>query len=185
VDAIVKRYWHAYGGWSALFKSKYFWTGIFLTLAMYPTWTGQSKEWLGDILSIMPNMLGFSLGGYAMWLAIGDEDFRSLISGSSSDSEVSPYMKVNASFVHFIILQIIAIIGALLVKAHFIPIDVALFDSSDVLQIRAYLLLTWYGATYFIFVYAMLSAMAATFSLLRVSSWYDMAQSDKNNKTKK
>lgn len=186
MNEMLTRYWKLYGGWGAVFTSSYFWFSIILSVILYPEWAC-SKDWWNDILSVMPNMLGFSLGGYAMWLAIGDDDFRALISGQDEKGNTSPYMQVNAAFVHFILLQIIAIIAALLVKAHYMPISSSFILSDKLcdIAIGSYLLAFWYWFTYFIFIYSIMSAMAATLSLLRVSSWYDMHQARKKQLRKK
>ncbi|HGH0634157.1 TPA: hypothetical protein ACJHGQ_002829, partial [Yersinia enterocolitica] len=91
-----------------------------MTLILYPSWS--HSGWWNDILSLMPNLLGFSLGGFAMWIAIGDESFKKFIAGDDIDDngevEFSPYMSVNATFVHFILLQLLTIIAALITKAY-------------------------------------------------------------------
>ena len=116
-DGILSRYWRAYGGITALFKSPYLWLSVVITIFLFPHWS--KPEWWDDVLSIMPNLLGFSLGGYAMWIAIGDDDFRKLISGEDEDGKPSPYMEVNAAFVHFVVLQMLSMIFALFAKAYF------------------------------------------------------------------
>ncbi|APE03101.1 hypothetical protein BM526_15345 [Alteromonas mediterranea] len=130
----------------------------------------------------MPNLLGFSLGGYAMWIAIGDDNFRKLISGEDEDGEPSPYMEVNAAFVHFIILQILSMVLALIAKSYYFtlsPNHYLIEKFGDYLVIAS---LVGYGISYFIFIYALLSALAATLALLRVSSWYDMHQTRQKSK---
>ena len=130
----------------------------------------------------MPNLLGFSLGGYAMWIAIGDDNFRKLISGEDEDGEPSPYMEVNAAFVHFIILQILSMVLALIAKSYYFPLSpnhYLIENFGDYLVIAS---LIGYGISYFIFIYALLSALAATLALLRVSSWYDMHQTRQKSK---
>ena len=117
---IFLRYWEAYGGIWALIKSPYFIASIIITIFLYPHWS--SPGWWEDSLSIMPNLLGFSLGGYAMWIAIGDDNFRKLISGADEDGTPSPFMEINAAFVHFIILQILSIITSIVAKAYFFSI---------------------------------------------------------------
>jgi hypothetical protein len=107
-ENIVARYWRAYGGKKALIRSPYLWAALFITVLLYPEWS--TAGWWHDVLTVMRNLLGFTLGGYAMWIAIGDDEFRLLISGEEDDGKPSPYMEVNATFVHFIILQIISII---------------------------------------------------------------------------
>ena len=101
------------------------------------------------MLSIMPSVLGFSLGGYAMWIALGDENFRKLITVTTQDGKASPFMSVNAAFVENSL--ILTTFG----KYFFY-----------ICKLGAFL-------GYFVFIYALLSAMAATLALLRVSSWYD------------
>ncbi|WP_286233384.1 hypothetical protein [Thalassotalea sediminis] len=174
-ESILNRYWRTYGGFSALIKSYYLWISVVITAVLFPHWS--STNWWDDVLSIMPNLLGFSLGGYAMWIAIGDDNFRKLISGEDDDGQASPYMEVNAAFVHFIILQILSMLLGLTAKAYSFSVE---NDNSVVIFFGEYyefLCLAGYSFSYFIFIYALLSALAATLALLRVSSWYDKFQS--------
>lgn len=176
-ENILKTYWRGYGGLKALFSSYYFWASFFITALLYPLWS--NALWWDDVLSIMPNLLGFSLGGYAMWMAIGDDNFRKLISGEDEDGHPSPYMEVNSAFVHFIVLQISSIFLSLIAKAYYFKLNE---DNSFLILLGdsfTYLVLAGYGFSYFIFIYALSSALAATFSLLRVSSWYDKDQTGK------
>ncbi|NKB38186.1 MAG: hypothetical protein GKR93_13655 [Gammaproteobacteria bacterium] len=174
---IVKRYWRAYGGFSALVKSQYLWASLILTAILYPHWS--TPYWWDDVLSIMPNLLGFSLGGYAMWMAIGDDNFRKLISGEGEDNKPSPYMAVNAAFVHFIVLQILSVILGLIAKAYYFTPEPSNTFVSFFGEYFRLVCLVGYGFSYFIFIYALLAALAATLALLRVSSWYDMNQTKK------
>ncbi|QYK02416.1 hypothetical protein [Shewanella psychrotolerans] len=126
----------------------------------------------------MPNLLGFSLGGFAMWIAVGDDNFRKLISGEDGDGEPSPYMEVNAAFVHFVVLQMLAIFCSLFAKAYYFPLPqghwiLVMFGESFF-----WLCLLGNFISYIIFIYALLSAVAATFALLHVTSWYDAARTD-------
>ncbi len=181
---IFIRYWRAYGGSKALVKSVYLWMAILLTALLYPQWS--KPEWWNDVLSIMPSMLGFSLGGFAMWMAIGDDDFRRLISGEDEKGQPSPYMEVNSAFVHFIVLQLLSIIFALFAKAYFftLPKDNFVIELIGYSQLDI-LILSGYCLSYFIFIYALLSALAATLALFRVSSWYDINQTQKMKDEKK
>jgi hypothetical protein len=176
-DSILIRYWKSYGGVKALVRSYYLYGAILLTLALAPHWL--NTEWWKHVLAIMPSVLGFSLGGYAMWIALGDENFRKLISGESEPGKTSPFMSVNAAFVHFILLQILAIILALFADAY----NFSLPKESCILELFGnslyYLRKIFAFFGYFIFVYALLSAVAATLALLRVSSWYDAFMSKK------
>lgn len=170
----LARYWKIYGGAGAIFKSCYFWSALFMTMILYPSWS--HKGWWNDILSLMPNLLGFSLGGFAMWIAIGDEAFKKIITGDEinekGDVESSPYMSVNATFVHFILLQLLTIITALITKAYSsILIDNAFMYYYIGIGYK-YILLCFSFFAYFIFIYSVFSALAAVLAIFRVSSWY-------------
>lgn len=174
---ILIRFWVAYGGWIALVKSKYLWASIILTAVLFKHWAG--NEWWDDVLSIMPSLLGFSLGVFALWLAIGDDEFRRIVVGESVPGKTSPYMTVNATFVHFILLQLIAIFLALINKA----LNFKLPNDSFLLLILGgfFWPIVIFGKafSYFIFIYALMSALASTFALFRVASWYDLKQTKK------
>ncbi|HAU4370685.1 TPA: hypothetical protein F6W26_24720 [Citrobacter amalonaticus] len=171
----LARYWKIYGGAGAIFKSCYFWSALLMTVILYPSWS--HKGWWDDILSLMPNLLGFSLGGFAMWIAIGDEAFKKIITGDEinekGEVESSPYMSVNATFVHFILLQLLTIITALITKAYSsILIDNAFMYYYIGISYK-YILLGFSFFAYFIFIYSVFSALAAVLAIFRVSSWYD------------
>ena len=162
---IFGRYWKYYGGFGALVRSPYLHVSFILTILTYRIWT--EPCWWDMTLNIMPNVLGFSLGGYAIWLAIGDEKFKSVLAGSGQ-SKISPFLDVNATFVHFILMQILSILLAILAKG-FSPIhDVNILSQA------------WWGFGFFVFIYALLTAVAATMAVFRVATWYDSYQSRKN-----
>lgn len=180
---IVAVYWRSYGGFKALFSSPYLRAAFILSLMLYPQWS--QPNWWDLVLSIMPNLLGFSLGGFAMWIAIGDDDFRKLISGEVGDNEPSPYMEVNAAFVHFVILQMLALFCALFAKAYYFPLPPDHFILALLGDNFYILCLIGNFLGYMIFIYALLSAVAATLALLHVTSWYDLDQTKKNAAKKK
>lgn len=173
-DGILVRYWRTYGGFAALFSSAYFYIAIILSALMAPAWIG--NPWHEIVLSVMPNVLGFSLGGYALLVAIGDENFRALISGEDEEGEASPYMEVNAAFVHFIMMQLLSLICALFSSAYYFKLD----QNGKVAEVvnelgipLEELVLMGNFIGYTMFIYALLTAVAATLSIFRVSSWYD------------
>jgi len=168
-----KRYWHAYGGSLALVKSLYLWSALALTLVLYPAWS--QPGWWSDVISIMPNLLGFSLGGYALWMSIGDDNFKNLIIRNGDKNRPSPYMQVNATFAHFIMLQLFALLTALTAKTFYFT----LAESNPFYPLTQtagfqFFCVAGYAIGYFLFIYALLSALAATLALFRVSSWYDI-----------
>jgi hypothetical protein len=111
---------------------------------------------------VLPNLLGFTLGGYAILLAFGDSRFRDKISEQDEgDDEPTLFMELNGTFVHFIILQAIAILLAVIGTAG--TIRTGLF--------------AWFGFTCFL--YTVLTAISAAFAVLEIS---DLFQTMKNRK---
>lgn len=163
VADIFRLYWKHYGGAKEVVCSPYLHSAAVLTALLWRLWV--EPGWWSIPLSVMPSILGFSLGGYAIWLAIGDERFRTILYGAGPDAG-SPFMAVNASFVHFIVLQFAAILAALIFSA---------WPVSDEANVAAYTKALW-GGGFLLFVYALTSALAATMAIFRVASWYERFQ---------
>ncbi|HBC3405476.1 hypothetical protein [Vibrio parahaemolyticus] len=172
----LKEYWLAYGGWKALFSSKYFWGAAALNSLLFNSWYPVESKWWEMVLSITPNFLGFTLGGFAMWVAIGDEKFKGLIAGADEEDEISPYMEVNATFTHFLLLQILALILAIIAKSF----D-AIVINNPYMAIAARI---YAFSAHFVFVYALLTTIAAVFAILKVAKWYDEYRSFANQDRK-
>nr|VFJ94491.1 MAG: hypothetical protein BECKLFY1418B_GA0070995_10593 [Candidatus Kentron sp. LFY] len=158
-------YWRAYGGWSALVRSPYLFLAIVFSCLMFPYW---EEAWWQVALNTISNLLGFSIGGYAIWLAIGDQKFTDKLAGPGRDNgKHSPYITVNATFVHFVFVQLLVMLTALLFQA-WIPE----YNGSVYIQIGT---VTWFLSAigYTLFLYALFMALAAAFTVFRVSQWYD------------
>ena len=178
VRKLFARYWIAYGGVSAILGSPYMHVSLFITLISSGIWL--KSDWVATPISILPSIIGFSLGGYAIWLALGDDKFRISISGKTKSGGESPFITVNATFVHFIILQILALISALIAKAQ--PIyNSPLFIQNFLLDIAPWLydvsiIISYLGGFlgYFLFIYAIFSALAATMAIFRIAGWLEL-----------
>lgn len=175
---VFSRYWSAYGGWEAIIKSPYFHLSIILTAISYGTWTG--CNWFELPISVLPSIIGFSLGGYAIWLALGDEKFKAAISGKTSNGKESPFIIVNATFVHFISLQILALVFALTAKS-FPIFNISISWQQAFVDFGPWLCelliaIKYIGSMlgYLLFIYAILSALAATMAIFRIAGWLEI-----------
>lgn len=123
VWTIIGRYWRAYGGFRAFLVSPYLHFALLLTLAMSDFWSKQS--WWESALSTLPNLLGFTLAGFTIWLGFGDEKFQKLVSTPSKNGAASAYIAVSSGFVHFVLAQLLALILGILAKAtdFVLPLD--------------------------------------------------------------
>ena len=167
VGEIFKRYWAAYGGLRALLLSPYFHLSLVLLGITSSYWL--NKSWWDQPLAIVPNLLGFSLGGLAMFLSFGDDKFRAMLAEGTNVAK-SPYIQVCATFAHFIVLQISALLIALVAKALDFPYDWPL-------SWQAYIGIftkVFYAIGFLLFLYAVTSMLAATMAVFRVCSWYEL-----------
>lgn len=171
-DGVVRgfaAYWRIYGGWRALFGSPYFMASLVVTGLLWPLWL--KADWWALSLSVLPGILSFSLGGFAILLAFGDETFRGLISGAMNGAEdkPSPYLSFAATFLHFILLQIIAILLALLAKGWFrvgVPFD-WLSPANEILRPAFWAVGFWF------FVYSLFAAIAAVMAIFVLVRAFD------------
>lgn len=173
-DSIYRRYWSAYGGLKAIIQSGYFWSAVVITLVCNRLWL--SVGWWDSVLSILPNLLGFSLGGFALWLAIGDDSFRKEITKRVNGEKYTIYASINASFVHFIVLQVAALVCALVAKS----LNFELPSDSWILEnyFKEFFILCDIGAFigFLLFVYALLTALASTLGLFQITFMYEHHQ---------
>ncbi|MFY0523055.1 hypothetical protein ACN28I_07625 [Archangium gephyra] len=139
------------------------------------------------MLSIIPNMLGFTLGGYAILIGFGDEQFKAIISGSDKKEQESPFLGTSAAFAHFIIIQLTALVSALVAKSlYFVPepnstaakVIKLIPQWNRILDLAVPA--SWFFG-YCLFIYSFSLALAATLAVFRMSYWFDEYQSSKNS----
>jgi hypothetical protein len=136
-------YFSAYGGFRAVVRSPYAHAAVLISAITTPIWT--MPGWWDLPLSILPNLIGFTLSGYAVMMTLGNQRLRTEMTRPISDRP-SAFMATNATFFHFLVLQI----AAMLIIA-----------------------LTGWAFGYCVFVYALTSAMAAAAAIFRVGRWFE------------
>lgn len=117
LHSFLSQYWRAYGGLRNLLISPYLHLSILLAGAAWPLWS--VPGWWDVILSIIPSILGFTVGGFAIVLALGTGDFGAALSSArkpDKDPLDSMMGKLSAAFCHFILVQFTAVLLALLAK---------------------------------------------------------------------
>lgn len=183
IYAIFSTYWKIYGGWRAFLLSPYLHGSLLIAFLSYPA--GQYQIWSDLPLDILPNLIGFSLGGYAIFLALGDDGFKKTIAGKIEDEnfEPSPYIHANTTFLHFIIIQIMALMLSLVLKitngriSYFIENSLIEKDLVDIFLLPISVLAYWF------FLYAIILTLAATIELYRLAGWYDEHAEEENQNT--
>lgn len=169
VFEILSRYWRAYGGAKALIRSPYLHLSFLLLALTYKFWSLPS--WWDQVISVVPNLLGFTLGGFALFLGFGDEKFRALLAEPDDDDPASSslYVTLCSTFVHFIVVQTVALLAALLARSWW-------FYYPWPEEIRSWIpLMNVVGGAfgYGFFLYAFTSVIAATLHVFRIATFYE------------
>jgi len=171
-------FWEAYGGIGALVKSPFLWFAFVFSVVFFPV--GLGNKWVDYSQNIFPDLLGFTLGGFAIFVSFGNERFVSLLTGPDEDGKPSPLLSISASFAYFIFCQIVALIYS--IAFEFFPelfSLIAWFPKRDEFFAVIELSLSFLGA--FLTIYALLLAVAATHSIFRLVCLFDMFDSSKDH----
>ena len=108
------RYWRIYGGWRALATSPYLVAALALTGVCYPFWSKPGTASADLAVSVVPSIMASSLGGMAIILAFSGGPFLNVI---RQGRDKSLFMTVIANFFHFLTVQTMALVAAMVVLA--------------------------------------------------------------------
>lgn len=178
---IFKLYWTAYGGLWAMLRSPYLHLAALVLALTWNTWwaprcgvNGDCMGWWDQNISVLPNLLGFTLGGFAIFIGFGDEKFRGLLADPDPSQPVEAnalpnlYIGLCASFVHFILIQAIALLYAVVAKSwwFYAPFMDPVRDWLPAMNAIAG------GIGYGLFLYALTCVLAATMHVFRIAKMY-------------
>ncbi|WP_426414238.1 hypothetical protein [Bradyrhizobium ganzhouense] len=149
----LQNYWSVYGGRSALLKSPYLHIALLLTGVCFLHWPkADTAAHAADVaVGVLPNLLGFTVGALAIVLAFSSADIFRLL---SEDGEpTSFFLTLTANLVHFIFVQVAALVTGIVAKI----VD---FRILDVLSL-------------FLLFYAVLVTLSAAFQLFQTARIYN------------
>lgn len=112
---LFREAWQIYGGWKALLSSPYFYGAVLLTAACRSLWS--QPEWWNISYALLPSLIGFLIAAFALILATGDDRFKRIVANTSKNDPHSALDDLAASFLHFIVIQIFALVFALIANA--------------------------------------------------------------------
>lgn len=73
-ESSIQQYWRVYGGIWSLLRSTYFWLALFMSIVGVDLWWVSDEKmvplWLPFSLNVTPSVLGFSLGGMAIFIGV-------------------------------------------------------------------------------------------------------------------
>lgn len=102
----VRKYVHDYGGYRAILGSPLFLSA--LAMAMISFDITRQEVWRATAVQTIPNLLGFSLGTYALLFTLISKPIKSALRAVKNNRDVTYLDEMNATFLHFIFVQIIA-----------------------------------------------------------------------------
>lgn len=184
VRTVLSKYWGIYGRWEALRNSPFLHFAVLLTVLCTPLWW--SENWWEKSLSVIPTILGFSIAAFALLLGVGTDHFKMLIGTRNPKKAHSTLTKTSASFFHFVLVQAIAIVLALIASGR--PLSWA-FEALPGAELRDSVVLivlskTFRFAGFFFLSYALLTSIAATLSIFRLSTVFSKFATNQSAKPK-
>ena len=131
---------------------------------------GTDPGWWSNVTSVLPNVLGFTLGAFALLLSLSSNEFGAFLSKVRANREevLQSYLgQLAVAFVHFILMQILAIVLALVAGAlnEVPPISGFKWLASD------YVRFPFWGFCFGVFVYALMCSVAAAEWTFRCVRW--------------
>lgn len=171
----LREYWRIYGGVGAVLTSPYFHLSIVIAILTSPIWV--ATKWWELSISVLPNIVGFTIGGYAILVSFGDEEFKRKIAGKTDDDDGdSPYMHVNATLVHTIIVQATALLVSIVFKGLSFISYAEISESKDwsLISVMPGVILSAPG--FLLFVYGLVLLIPLSINIFEVASWYDHDQ---------
>lgn len=175
----LKLYWKNYGGLSALLYSPFLHVALVFGLlcAVWPS----SSSWSEKTISIIPSLLGLTLAGYAILLAIGSERFLKRLARPGKTGR-SVLENLSTAFLHFVLVQAGALVLAILAEPLSAPIKSLLaLRTSEPLGATILFAFRWLGWTSLF--YSITCSLAATFRLFRMVRWVVKDLNDSNPPT--
>jgi len=106
----IRRYFKAYGGWSGVVGSPLFLISIAIAAVSYRQWL--NPAWTTTAYSLLPSLLGFSLGTYALLFSLITSRVKGALRAVKNQDAISALEQVNATFFHFIFVQVVALVWA-------------------------------------------------------------------------
>ena len=148
-------YWQSYGGIKALVGSPFLAAAFALAVITVLVSDRAVKVWSETAINIFPDVLGFTLGGYAIMVGFGDRRFLQALRGPDPDGTPSLYMKLNGMFVHFIVVQFVVLFFSALV---------------DLLGAEG---VAWALPGLALMYYALFTVLATALAVLDFANWFD------------
>lgn len=158
-----------------MFGSPIFLTSLAVTAVSYSNWT--EANWVSKSFDMIPSLLGFSLGTYAILFSLMTGRLKRALKAIKNSQGVNYLEEINATFFHFIFVQILCLMWAFLFDGS-VLYDTARFmvsyysGSMTIFRVAA---LAGSFTGYLLLIYSFLLMLAAALAVYRIASITDPA----------
>lgn len=170
-------YFRRYGGLRALLLSPYTHFAIIGSTLSAGSWL--KTDWPSEPLQVLPNLLGFALAAYALLLGFGDDEFRKFLATSDSPNsdrdENSLLTDLSSTFLHFVIVQIVAIALAIVGNSHPLALLLSVVPLLDEPHLFFFLALArniFAFVAFTAFTLSITTSCAAALGIFHATRWY-------------
>lgn len=120
MNASLRSLYRSYGGLSALVSSPYSWLSLIAAVAQWPT--VPNSKWVETAFDVLPSLAGFSIAAFAILFSILDQSAREALRSPAPElGGRSPLLVLASGISHTLIVQITALIYALIYRAKPLP----------------------------------------------------------------
>lgn len=148
---------------------------LFITALNYKNWL--EPNWLSVSQSMIPSLLGFSLGTYALLFSLMSGRLKVALKSVKNPRGVPFLSEINAAFFHFIFVQVICLIWALLFEGSWL-IDLTKIVEPiwpNIVTLFYYAKISGSFIGYFLLTYSILLIVASALYIYRLASITDPA----------
>lgn len=180
----IKRYFRAYGGWRGVAGSPLFLASLFIAAVSYRHWL--NPTWTSLAYDLLPSLLGFSLGTYAILFSLITARVKGALRAVKNNDAISALEQVNATFFHFIFIQVVALVWAFTFDGNLIA-DLAKWASQYGPQIwPSFVVLRSLGSFvgFVLTIYSVVLVVGAALAIYRLALLADPTEEDLGNVSK-
>lgn len=166
----IRRYFHSYGGWVAIFRSPLFLTAVLVSALGYGNWL-MTDKWSAIAQSLIPNLLGFSLGTYAILFSLMTGRLKRALKAKKNDRDVTFLDEINATFFHFILVQVVTLIWAFLYQGTALNDLIQALQPGSACAIKLFAILKGLGGAfgYVLLIYSITLIVGAALAVYRLA----------------
>ncbi len=169
----IARYFSDYGGWRVMLSSPFFLISLFISLASYKNWI--EPKWVDQSLSLIPSLLGFSLGTYAILFSLLNNRLKNALRALKNPKGTPFLNEINATFLHFIFIQNVCLAWAFLFDGTWLIDAFNLVKHNNIDLLYVFYPMKYIGSFmgHLLLVYSFSLVLASALTVYRIAGLFD------------